>query len=116
MIRTLLRALSLLVVCGCGSSQNGPDTGPAKSAQLDAALLDGRAAFDNDPLRAAQFNTIRGGCQGPPSLGPLRCDLRASSSTFPRVARDPVGRCTRTRATIPERPWTIAAHLMDGPS
>jgi hypothetical protein len=30
---------------------------------------------EGDPLRFAQFNSIRGGCQGPPFFGPLRCEF-----------------------------------------
>lgn len=50
-------------------------TNPA-GAWIAVGVLDkGPALPVGDSLRAAQFNSIRGACRGPPSYGPLRCEF-----------------------------------------
>jgi hypothetical protein len=45
-------------------------------AGIAVGVLDkGPALPEGHALRAAQFNTIRGACEGPPSFGPLRCEF-----------------------------------------
>lgn len=45
-------------------------------AWIAVGVLDkGPELPDTDTLRTAQFNSIRGGCQGPPFFGPLRCEF-----------------------------------------
>lgn len=44
----------------------------------------GPALPEGHPLRWAQFNTLKGGCQGPPAFGPLPCQWVHISAHAPR--------------------------------
>lgn len=61
-------------------------------AWIAVGVLDkGPALPDTDPLRAAQFDSIRGACEGPPSFGPLRCEFAGVQQHLSQVAHDPDG-------------------------
>lgn len=54
-------------------------------AWIAVGVLDkGPALPVGDTLRNAQFNSIRGGCQGPPFFGPLRCEFVGVQQHLPR--------------------------------
>ena len=54
-------------------------------AWIAVGVLDkGPARPVDDSLRDAQFNSIRGGCEGPPFFGPLRCEFVGVQQHLPR--------------------------------
>ena len=58
-------------------------TNPA-GAWIAVGILDkGPELPESDPLRVAQFESIRGGCQGPPTFGPLRCEFAGAQQHLP---------------------------------
>ena len=48
-------------------------TNPAGMMFYGGVMDKGPALPEGHPLRWAQFNTLKGGCQGPPAFGPLPC-------------------------------------------
>lgn len=52
----------------------GPGLTNPLGAVISNGVMDkGPELPEGDPLRWAQFHTLKGGCQGPPSFGPLPC-------------------------------------------
>jgi len=57
----------------------------AVGAWIAVGVLDkGPELPKTDSLRNAQFNSIRGGCQGPPFFGPLRCEFVGVQQHLPK--------------------------------
>lgn len=61
-------------------------------AFIAVGILDkGPELPEGHPLRSAQFNSIRGGCQGPPFFGPLTCEFAGVQQHLPPASSARVG-------------------------
>lgn len=65
---------------------DGPGLVNPLGAVIDVGVLDKGLLASAGPLREAQLNTLYGGCQGPPSFGPLSCHFVAGAQHLPPMA------------------------------